>query len=165
MNTKMRLRFAQLGYFLIGGVSLLLLDVVFAAVTLTEVTSPALGTLLSGASGRNFILNTDQTVSGTDAADYLSGAVSGELSVKKTGGTDSANILADNITTTGGVSVNAVPCKWHNDPQTTCDGSGINITLQSGTRTLMVGVDLDTSQVHSGGDTASVTYDITITIL
>jgi hypothetical protein len=32
-------------------------------------------------------------------------------------------------------------------------------------KTLKVGVDIDTSAVHSGGDAASVTYDITITIL
>ena len=143
---------------------LAVLPAAFAALTVTETTSPTLGNLLTGASGRNFILNTDETVSGTDSADYLSGAVSGALSVKKTGGSQSANILADNFSTTGGVTINAVPCKWHTDTATTCDGSGINVTVQA-TKTLLVGVDLDTSQAHTGGQTASATYDITVTLL
>jgi hypothetical protein len=150
----------------LGSALLVAFDFASAAITITEQTTPTLGTLVGGASGRNFILNTDETVSGTDSADYLFGAVSGQLTVKKTGGTNSANILADNFSTTGGVSVNAVPCKWDTDAQTTCDGSGINVTLTPGpNKTLKVGVDIDTSAVHSGGDAASVTYDITITIL
>lgn len=144
--------------------ALALMDLAIAALTITEKTTPTLGTLLSGSSGRNFILNTDQTVTGTDAADYLFGAVSGELTVKQTGGGASANILADNITPTGGVSVNSVLCKYGTGSQAACDGSGINVTV-SGTKALMLGIDLDTSQTHSGGDSASVTFDITITLL
>lgn len=164
MVAPMHRRFAHLGIILLGGAVLVAPEIMFAALTITENVTPTLGTLLGGASGRNFILNTDETVSGTDAADYLTGAVSGNLSVKQSGAPASANILADNYSTTGGVTINAVPCKWHTDTATTCDGSGINITVQ-GTRTLLVGVDLDTSQVHSGGDTASATYDITVTLL
>ena len=164
MFMSVKVGFAILRTALFGGAMLLAVQFAFAALTITETTSPTLGILLSGASGRNFILNTDQTVSGTDSADYLTGAVSGELSVKKTGGGQSANILADNITTSGGVSVNAVPCKYGTGSQTTCDGSGLNVTV-SGTKSLWVGIDLNTSQSHSGGDSASVTYDITITLL
>jgi hypothetical protein len=87
-------------------------------------------------------------VSGTDAADYLFGAVAGDLTVKQTGGGASANILADNFSTTGGVTINAVPCKWHTDTATTCDGSGINVTVQ-GTRR----------------NSPTATYDITVTYL
>ena len=96
--------------------------------------------------------------------DYLFGAVSGQLRLNKTQGPADVNIVAENIMTTGGVTVNAVPCKWRNQAQTTCDGAGINVTVQ-GNRTLLVGVDITTSQVHSGGDTASVTFDITVTFL
>ena len=149
---------------LFGSALLAALHVAFAALTITELTTPSLGTVLSGASGRNFILNTDDTVSGADAADYLFGAVTGILEIRKTGGAADANIVAENITTTGGVTVNAVPCRWRNQAQTTCDGPGIDVRVRR-RRTLRVGVDLDTSQVHSGGDTASVTYDITVTLL
>jgi len=166
MFATMHRRFALLRNILLGGLLLAALELAFAALTVTESVTPSLGTLLAGASLRNFILNTDGSVSGTDAADYLFGAVAGDLTIKKTGGTDSVNVLADNFSTTGGVTINAVPCKWDTDTATTCAGSGINITLSPGSaKHLLVGVDLDTSQVHSGGDSPTATYDITVTIL
>ncbi len=164
MRTSMHRPFARLRQILLGGALLAALQVAFAALTVTENTAPSLGTLLAGVTDRNFILNTDATVSGGAAADYLFGAVAGSLLVKKTGGGQSANILADNFTSTGGVTIIGVPCKWHTDAATTCDGSGINITVQ-GNRTLLVGVDLDTTQMHSGGDAPTATYDITVTLL
>ena len=162
MLATMHRRFALLRNLLLGSVLLAVLEAAFAALTVTESTTPSLGTLLGGITGRNFILNTDATVSGTYAADYLFGAVAGSLLAKKTGGGQSANILADNFSGTG-VTIIGVPCKWHTDTATTCDGSGINITVQ-GNRTLLVGVDLNTNTSHSGGDTASATYDITVTL-
>ena len=164
MRTSTHRRFARLRKILLGGALLAALQVAFAALTVTENTAPSLGTLLAGVTDRNFILNTDATVSGGAAADYLFGAVAGSLGVKKTGGGQSANILADNFTSTGGVTIIGVPCKWHTDTATTCDGSGINITVQ-GNRTLLVGVDLKTTQSHSGGDSPTATYDITVTLL
>ena len=166
MFATMHRRFALLRNLLLGSVLLAALEVAFAAITITETITPDLGTLLGGDSGRNFILNTDGSVSGTDAADYLFGAVSGNVTVKKTAGSQSANIVADNFSTTGGVTINAVPCKWDTDTATTCDGSGINVTLSPGpTKNLLVGVDLDTTQMHSGGDSPTATYDINITLL
>ncbi len=164
MFATMHRRLALLRNLLLGSVLLAALDVAFAALTVTESTTPDLGTLLGGGFPRFFILNTDDTVSGTDAADYLFGAVSGDLTIKQTGGGASANILADNFSSTGGVTVLAVPCKWHTDTATTCDGSGINITVQ-GSRHLLVGVDLRTDQTHSSADSPTATYDITVTLL
>ncbi len=163
MRTSTHRRFARLRKILLGSALLAALQVAFAALTVTENTAPSLGTLLAGVTDRIFILNTDATVSGGAAADYLFGAVAGSLTVKKTGGGQSANILADNFTSTGGVTINAVPCKWHTDTATTCDGSGINVTVQA-TKTLLVGVDLNTTAAHTGGQTASATYDITVTL-
>jgi hypothetical protein len=154
-------RFARLRQILLGGVLLAALQVTFAAFELTEVVTPGLGTLLSGASLRQFILNTDETVSGPAAADYLFGAVSGQLSLVKTQGPADVNIVAENIMPLGNVTVNAVPCRFHNDAQTTCDFPGINVRINQ-TRILHVGVDITTSLPHSGGDTASVTYDISV---
>ena len=161
----MRRRIARLRIIFLGSALLAALEFALAALTITEKTTPTLGTLLSGASGRNFILNTDGSVSGTNAADYLFGAVSGNLTVKKTAGSQSANIVADNFSTSGGVIINAVPCKWDTDTVTTCDGSGITVTLGGQTKHLLVGVDLDTDQAHSGGDSPTATYDINVTLL
>ncbi len=164
MKSRTQRRFERLLTLLLGSASLAAVDVASAAFTMTEIVSPSLGTALAGGSGRQFILNTDETVGGTDAADLLFGAVSGQLELKKTAGPQNANILADNFSTSGGVTVNAVPCRYHTGSQLSCDGSGIDVNI-SGTRTLFVGIDLDTSQVHSGGDSASVTYDITVTFV
>jgi len=161
MFATMHRRFALLRHLLLGSVLLASLEVAFAAFTMTETTAPSLGTVLSGASGRNFILNTDETVSGTNAADYLFGAVTGQLSL--IGENANVTIIAENITTLGGLTVIAVPCRFHTGSQTNCDGSGISAQVKkSSARTLYVGVDLDTSQDHFGSDTASVTYDITV---
>jgi hypothetical protein len=149
---------------LLGSALLAPFPAAFAALTVTETTSPTLGVLLTGNTGRNFILNTDETVSGTHAADYVAGAVTGQLSIKKTGGSQSANILASNITpSSSGLTSTVVPCKFDTGSQTTCEGSGINVTLNA-TKTLYVGVDITTNTTHSGDDTESVTYDITVTL-
>ncbi len=139
-------------------------DAAFAALTVTETITPSFGLILGGPSGRQFILNTDGTITGANAADYISGAVAGEVEVKKTGGkVFPAYIVAENISTVGGLSVAAVLCKFHNDPQTTCSGSGISVSLQ-GKRRLLLGVNMSTTQIHSGG-TSSVSFDITVTLL
>jgi hypothetical protein len=151
--------------FVLGGALLVALDVAFAAIEVTEVIEPNLGTWFSGAPGRQFILNTDETVGGANAADYLVGALSGQIEVRKTQGPGSANITADNFSGGGtGVTINAVPCRWHDQPQTICDAPGITVALQA-TRILYIGVDISTTQVHVGGDTADAMYDITVTLL
>lgn len=165
MILRTRRRFVQIRTISLGVLLLLASDFAFAQVTITEVTTPTLGTLLGGAASRNFILDTNNVVSGTDAADYLSGAQSGRLNISKSGSAQDANIVAENITTTGGITVNAVPCRWRNQTETTCDGAGITVRLRSAARPLRLGIDIDTSQVHSGGDAASTTFDITVTLI
>ncbi len=164
MRTRTHRGFERLLSILLGSASLIAADFASAAFTMTEIVTPSLGTALAGASGRQFILNTDETVGGTDSADLLFGAVSGQLQLQKTAGPQDATILADNFSTSGGVTVNAVPCKYHTGSQLSCDGAGIDVTV-NGNRTLYVGIDLDTSQAHSGGDTATVTYDITVSFV
>ena len=163
MRTSTHRRFARLRQILLGGALLAALQVTFAAFTLTEVVTPSLGTILSGASGRQFILNTDETVSGPAAADYLFGAVSGQLSL--IGQNGNATVVADNFSGTD-VTINAVPCRYHTGSQTICDSPGITVAVRKNqTRILYVGVDLTTLLPHSGGDTTSVTYDITVSFI
>ena len=164
MDSRKHRGFVRLRSFVLGGALLVALDVAFAALFVEETVFASLGTWFSGAPGRQFILNTDETVGGANAADYVAGALSGQLTVKKTQGPGSANITADNFLGMGGVTINAVPCRWHDQPQTTCDAPGITAAL-SATRTLYIGVDINTTVLHIGGDTASATYDITVTVL
>jgi hypothetical protein len=165
MNLRSQRLIVQFWKISLGLIFLLASDLTFAQVTITEVTTPSLGSLLAGASGRDFVLNTDDTVSGADAADYLFGAQSGQVDISKSGGGQDATIVANNFSTTGGVTINGVPCKWRNEAPTTCHGSGITKQIRSQARALKLGVDIDTSQVHSGGDSATATYDIDVTLI
>ncbi len=164
MNAWTQCGFGRTRTILLGSVLLAALDVAFAAFTMTETVTPSLGLVFSGAPGRNFILNTDETVTGADAIDYISGAVSGQLTLVKTQGPADVNIVAENIVPLGGLTVIAVPCRFDVDPQTTCDGAGINVRVHQ-TKILYVGVNITTSQVHIGGETESVTYDINVIFL
>jgi len=130
----------------------------------TENVAPSFGTLLGGASGRQFILNTDDTVTGTDAADYLFGAVSGELELDNTGQQGAINIVAENISASGGLTVNQVLCSYDGGAQQACDGAGITVT--SGPfKILKVGIDITTTIAHTAADSPSVTLDISVTFL
>ncbi|MCZ6643695.1 MAG: hypothetical protein O7F71_19135 [Gammaproteobacteria bacterium] len=131
---------------------------------LQERITPTFGFFVTGLSGRQFILNTDSSITGADTADYLFGAVAGEIRIRKRGGAARGNIVAENISTTGGLSVAAVLCKFQNQPQTICNAPGINVTLRE-RRTLLLGLDVTTTQVHGGGDIASVQFDISVTLL
>ena len=55
-----------------------------AALTLTRVASPSFGTVLSGASNRRLVLNTNGSISGSGANDYISGAAAGAFTVLDT---------------------------------------------------------------------------------
>jgi len=135
-----------------------------AQLTITETVTPGLGTVMGGPANRNFVLNTDDTVSGTDAADYMFGAVSGQLIFMKRQGPQLMSIVADNILTSGGLVANAILCQWHNGPTVDCASPGLT-ELVRGRRILRIGIDLTTTQFHGGGETASVSFDITATFL
>ena len=79
----------------------------------------------------------------------------------KTQGPADVNIVAENIVPSGGLTVIGVPCRFHTDPQATCDGAGINVRVHQ-TRILYIGVNITTSVTHNSGDMASVTYDINV---
>jgi len=135
-----------------------------AQLTITEAVTPGLGTVMGGPANRNFVLNTDDTVSGSDAADYMFGAVSGQLIFMKRQGPQLMSIVADNILTSGGVVANAILCQWQNAPTVDCASPGLT-ELVRGRRILRIGVDLTTTQFHGGGETASVSFDVTATFL
>ena len=135
-----------------------------AQLTITEAVAPGLGTVMGGPANRNFVLNTDDTVTGTDAADYMFGAISGQLIFMKRQGPELVSIVAENIVTSGGLIANAIFCQWHNGPQFNCDNAEFT-ELVRGRRILRLGVDITTTQFHDGGDTASISFEVTATFL
>ncbi len=130
-----------------------------ASLTLTLVTTPSFGIIFGGASSRQFILNTNDTVTGTNSSDYVSGAVAGQFTVGDTSSPAAVNILVDNISPAGGLTVNQALCSYNGGAQQSCDGAGMNVTSVS-SATLRVGLDISTSAVHSGCDTASVYMEV-----
>ncbi len=137
---------------------------VFAALTLTLVTTPSFGTIFSGASSRQFVLNTDDTITGANSSDYISGAVAGQFTIADDSSPATVTILVDNISTLGGLTVNQAVCKYNGGSQQSCDGAGMNVTSVS-SATLKVGLDISTSTAHNGGDTASVSIDVSVAYL
>ena len=158
----------RLGFILVAGISCsaahLALEPAAAQIAITETVSPAFGSIMGGPANRRFILDTNDSVTGPNAADYLFGAVSGELIFQRQGGPILVQIVAENITSSGGVTANSIRCKWHNTPEVGCDGIGI-LRIAVGRRRLLLGVDMTTTQFHNGGDRASVSFDITAAFL
>ncbi len=135
-----------------------------ADLTLTRITSPSFGTILSGGSGRQFVLNSDGTVSGSSAGDYVGGAAAGEFRVNDTSSPQTISIVVDNVSTQGGLTVVSVSCAYNGAAQQQCDGSGISVSSVS-EATLRLGLEVSTSTVHGDGDTASVSMDVSIAYL
>ena len=135
-----------------------------AALTLTRVTTPSFGVIFAGGSSRQFVLNTNDTVTGSSAGDYISGAVAGQFTVSDTSNPATINILIDNIGTLGGLTVNQALCSYNGGAQQSCDGAGMSVTSVS-SATLKVGLDITTSTAHTGGDVASVSMDVSVAYL
>lgn len=135
-----------------------------AALTLTRVASPSFGTVFSGASNRRLVLNTNGSISGSNASDYISGAAAGAFTVLDTSSPATISILVDNVSVVGGLTVNSVLCSYNGGTQQSCDGSGMSTTSAS-SASLKIGLDITTSTAHSGGDTASVNMDVSIAYL
>lgn len=133
-----------------------------ATITLTEITAPTFGLILSGASGRQFVLNTSGTITGADSADHISSQAAGDITVTDDTSPATIEILANNISSSGGLTVNQVLCSYAGGAQSQCDGSPL-VTTSSASASLKIGVDVTTSQVHNGGDTATVNMDINVT--
>lgn len=135
-----------------------------ADLTLTRITSPSFGVILSGSSGRQFVLNTDGSVGGSSAGDYIGGAAAGEFRVNDTTSPQTISILVDNVSTQGGLTVVSVSCAYNGAAQQQCDGSGISVSSFS-QATLRLGLEVSTSTVHGDGDTASASMDVSIAYL
>ena len=131
-------------------------------IALTLVSSAELGTYYGGNSNRRFILNANGTISGPDAADYVTGAAEAQITVGDSGfNSASINIFINNISTLGGLSVNEALCIYNNGPQTRCDGAGYNVTSQDEV-TLQVGLDFTTTTTHNSSSSASISFDVNV---
>ena len=136
------------------------------SLTISQVSAPTFGTFMYGPANRQWALDTAGNITGANAADYQFGAVAGEFIIRRRGGgrQGSGQIRVENVVTTGGLNVESIQCQFHSDPATDCMTSPILGQIR-GRRRLLIGVDVTTTQAHAGGDTASVVFDITVTLL
>ncbi len=74
------------------------------------------------------------------------------------------NILIDNTFTTGGIVLNQVICQYHRDLPARCDGAGVDVG-SGNNRTLKLGIDITTSQAHTGGDAPTISLDVAVIYL
>ena len=102
-----------------------------AALNLTRVTTPSFGVMFAGDSSRQFVLNTNDTVTGSGARDYISGAVAGQFTVSGTSSPAAINILVDNIISLGGLTVNQALCSYNDGAQQSCDVETKNVKIVS----------------------------------
>jgi hypothetical protein len=135
----------------------------YSALTLVKVTDISLGNVLAGPSGRQWVVNTSGSVSGTGSGDYISGAQAGEILISDTTAPASAQIQAINITGTGGLSVNQITCSYNSGVEARCDQSGYIVITGTLATSLKLGIDLQSTQFHNGGDSPQADFDIEIT--
>lgn len=142
---------------------ILLANSSFAAKSIgfSNLINPAFGDLLAGASGRNFILGTDGSISGTDAADYVSGAVAGSLTISGSP-TQSVSIQASNLVADGGVSIINVTCNWDASGDQNCL-TGFSATPPTAAgKILLLGLEITTTTTHGDNDIAAPSFDIVV---
>jgi hypothetical protein len=126
------------------------------------VNDPKFGKFWSGAANRNFILNTNGTISGSSASDYISGATAGTFTIKDSTPPLQINIQAINITNRHGATINQVLCSYNSGAQTRCDNGGYTVTSIA-SAPLKIGLNITTTTSHAGGFSASPYFDLEIT--
>lgn len=130
-------------------------------VSFSSVVNPDFGDLLGGASGRNFILGTDGLISGANASDYIAGAAAGSVLIVGNA-SDSIDILATNLSADGGVTIANVTCNYGGAGDVDCDVGFTGSPPKPSGQTLLIGLEINTTQTHGDNASASPSFDIVI---
>ena len=137
---------------------------------------PDLGDWLTGAAGRGIGIGTTGAATGTNSADYLSGATVGSVDILGSA-SRTFSIFADNFNNGGsGVDITGIPCSWNGGvsiAHVNCDYGGSG-DMDCGTGNtaaaeptpagivLTIGMDINTTASHADGDTAAPSFDIIV---
>ncbi len=133
-------------------------------ISLSSAVNPSFGTFLGGPSGRDFILNTNGTIGGTNATDYLWGAVAGSITI--TGQNAAAiSILATNLSSSGGISIVNVTCNLNNTGDQDCLLGFSGVAAPGQGETMSIGLEINTTQFHGDNVTASASFDIVVSYI
>jgi len=132
-------------------------------ISFANAVNPNLGDWYTGASGRNIGITDAGVATGTDVADYVSGATAGSVDILGSP-SRTISIVANNFQNNGGgVDIATVPCSWNGGAATSCNGAGITgaSTTVAG-RTLALGVTANTNAVSTDGQVANPSFDIVV---
>ena len=146
---------------LLLALGLLITADIFATVAFSSLSNPTFGDLLSGASGRNFILGTNGAISGANAGDYISGATAGSILITGNG-TQSISIQATNLTANGGVSIANVTCNYNASGDSDCVLGVTGSPPDAIGKTLLIGMEINTTMTHGDNATASPGFDLVV---
>ena len=133
-----------------------------APIAFTTAVNPSLGTFDTGIGSRSFVLGTDGTISGTDAAAYTGGANAGSIVIQ---GSESQNIdiIAQNLVADGGVNIAAVNCDYGGAGSTDClTGIASAAAPTTAGTTLLLGLSVTTTIAHSDTINATPAFDIIV---
>ena len=134
-------------------------------IEITKISDPTFGFVLAGTAGRQFILDTNSAISGTHAAQYVSGAMAGSLQIKAVGSKPtSIYIAATGLSTSGGVTSTTISCSYDAMLEVPCNSGGFTVSTRP-KATLLIGLDVLTTQAHNGGDVGTISFDIEVTNL
>jgi len=158
MKQTFRLRPGQYLLFFLG---MLVTANIFATVAFSSLVSPAFGDFLGGASGRNFILGTNGAITGINAGDYISGATAGSMLITGNG-TQSISIQATNLTASGGVTIAGVTCNYDAGGDLDCVSGFVGSPPNAQGKTLLIGLEINTTTTHGDNNTASPGFDIVV---
>lgn len=134
-----------------------------APLTFANPVNPDFGNFDAGVSGRNFILGTDGTISGTNSNAYRGGAQAGSVRILGSN-LQQIDIVAQNIINEGGISISSVTCNYGGSGDVNCTNgiSAASAPTDTGT-ILLMGLDINTTTLHVDGDSAAPTFDIIAT--
>jgi hypothetical protein len=133
-----------------------------APIAFAAAINPSFGVFDAGAVGRNFVLGTDGSISGTDAVAYAGGASAGSIKIQ---GSQFQNIdiVAQNLVADGGVSIASISCDYGGTGSTDCIAgiASAAAPTEAGT-TLLLGLGVTTTTAHSDGSSAAPAFDIIV---
>ncbi len=132
------------------------------AATFTNATRPDFGNFEAGAPGRNFVLETDGSISGADAIAYEGGANAGSIEIHGSS-SQKIDIVAQNFVGDGGVNVAKVICNYGDTGNVNC-GTGISAAAAATDTgaTLLLGLDVNTATLHANGASAAPMFDLIV---
>lgn len=137
---------------------------VLADVTINRVYSPKFGLFMGGAAGRDFqLVARTGKITGSDRADYVSGAQRGEYQIYGDGNPNNIVVEITNIVMPADLSLTHFKCSYEGGSNKTCSGRTQAFSSPDAVTPslLAVGLRVVTTQAVAQGST-SISFDLDV---